>query len=117
MRVSGDLLEGLALVVIAVTVTSGGRALLAQLHRFEPAALLLLGIAVIALSLSVRRVLQAGGNARHAITVRAAYVTALLLTIVATVLPTRASTGAAIAIIDIAIAFDLFSRITIREKH
>lgn len=117
MRVSGDLVEGLALIVIAAAVTFGGRALLAQLHVFEPAAIFVLSIAVLGLSLSIRRVLRSDDSARLAITVRAAYVTALLLTIVATVLPTRASTGAAIAIIDIAIAFDLFSRVTTREKH
>jgi len=115
VRVSGDLVEGLALVVIAAAVTSGGRALLAQLHRFELAAVVLLWIAVMALSLSIRRVLG-GGDARLAVTVRAAYVTALLLTIVATIFPTRASTGAAIAIIDISIAFDLLTRITIRSN-
>ena len=115
MRVSGDLVEGLALVMIAVTITSGGRALLTQLHLFEPAAVALLGIAVVAMSLSIRRVLVRGGDARLAVTVRAAYVTALLLTIVATIFPTRASTGAAIAIVDIAIAFDLFSRVTHRN--
>lgn len=117
MRVSGSLVEGLALAVIGGAVTYAGRAMLAQLHVFEPAALVVLWAGVIACALSIRRVLHTGGDVRADVTVRAAYLTALLLAIVATIAPARWSSGAAIALVDIAIAFDLFTRATIRRAE
>ncbi|HTX02374.1 MAG TPA: hypothetical protein VMD07_01735 [Candidatus Acidoferrales bacterium] len=105
MRLSSDLVEGLALLVIAVGITAGGRALLAELHMFEIPAFVLLGLTVIALIASMRRV-----DSRLAITVRAAYLTGVLLAIVAVIFPARWSFGSSIAMIDIAIVFDLFAR-------
>lgn len=107
MRLSADLVEGLALVVIAFGITAGGRPLLAELHAFEAAAFVLLGLTIIALVASMRRV-----HTRLAITVRAAYLTGVMLAIVAVVFPARWSYGSCIAMIDIAIAFDLFTRFT-----
>ena len=105
MRLSADLTEGLALVAIAVGITAGGRALLRELHMFEPAAFVLLGLTVIALIASMRRV-----DTRLAITVRAAYLTGVALAIVAVIFPARWSEGSAIAMVDMAIVFDLFTR-------
>ncbi len=105
MRLSADLVEGLALVAIAFGITAGGRALLADLHAFEAPAFVLLGLTVIALIASMRRV-----ETRLAITVRAAYLTGVLIAIVAVIFPARWSYGSSIAMIDIAIAFDLFTR-------
>ena len=112
-RVGADLTEGLALLAIGLAVAFGGRALLAELRMFEPAALVLMGFCIVMLSVSIRRVLQsgAGGAERHAITVRAAYLTGLILVVIAIVAPTRATSGASIAMIEVAIAFDLFSRV------
>jgi len=109
MRLSADLIEGLALVVIAVCITGGGRALLAELHIFAAAAFVLLGLTVIALIASMRRV-----HTRIETTVRAAYLTGVLLAVLAVIVPARWSYGSAIAMIDIAIVFDLFTRFTHR---
>jgi len=105
MRLSADLVEGLALVAIAVGITVGGRALLTELHAFEAPAFVLLGLTIIALIASMRRV-----DTRIAVTVRAAYLTGVILAIVAVIFPARWSYGSSIAMIDIAIAFDLFTR-------
>jgi hypothetical protein len=107
MRLSADLVEGLALVAIAIGLTAGGRPLLAELHLFEAPAFVLLGLTVIALVASMRRV-----DTRVEITVRAAYLTGVLLAILAVIFPARWSYGSAIAMIDIAIVFDLFTRFT-----
>ena len=115
MRVSGGLIEGLALLAIAAAVTFAGRALFAELHIFEPAAVLLLAVAIIGLGASMRRVSRASPNARLEISVRAAHITALLLAILATVVPSSWTYGAAIAMVDIAIAFDLFARTSQRR--
>ena len=116
MRVSADLTEGLALVAIGLAVLFGGGALLHALRAFEPAAVALLGLGILGLAVSMRRV-TATPNARLALTVRAAYVTGLALAIVAVVLPQRWSSGAAIAMIVIAIAFDIFVRVTRTQVH
>ena len=105
MRLSADLTEGLALLAIAVGITAGGRALLRELHIFEPASFVLLGLTIIALIASMRRV-----DSRLAITVRAAYLTGVILAIIAVIFPARWSAGSSIAMIDIAIVFDLFTR-------
>jgi len=110
MRLGADLIEGLALVAIAIAVGAAGRAMLRELHAFEPAAVVLLGLGVLGVALSMRRVMQTP-DARLAVTVRAAYLTGLVLATIAVVVPARWSYGAAIAMIDIAIVFDLFSRI------
>lgn len=107
MPLSADLTEGLALVAIAVGITMGGRAMLRELHIFEAAAFVLLGLTVIALIASMRRV-----DTRVAVTVRAAYLTGVILAILAVIFPARWSSGSAIAMIDIAIVFDLFTRFT-----
>jgi hypothetical protein len=113
MRLSADLTEGLALVAIAVALTVAGHALLRELRAFEPAAIVLFGFGIFALSMSMRRVLQTkGADSRLVITVRAAYLTALVLAILAVVFPARWSAGSAIAMADIAIVFDLFTRVT-----
>jgi hypothetical protein len=109
VRVSGGLVEGLALLVIAAAVTFGGRALLAELHAFEAAALVPLGLGAIAFSASLRRARRSGAP-RLLVSVQASYLTALALAIVAVIVPARWSTGATIAMIDIAIAFDLLAR-------
>jgi hypothetical protein len=114
-RVGLDLTEGLALAAIGIALALGGRALLAELHRFEAAALTLLGLGILALSISMRRVFGARrGGERLAITLRAAYMTSLFLAIAAVMLPSRATTGAAIAMVEIAIVFDLFTRFAAR---
>jgi len=105
MRLGADLIEGLALVAIAIGITAGGRSLLAELHFFEIPAFVLLGLTVIALVASMRRV-----NTRLAITVRAAYLTGVILAFLAVIFPARWSYGSSIAMIDIAIVFDLFTR-------
>ncbi|MGH7716301.1 MAG: hypothetical protein ACREML_09930 [Vulcanimicrobiaceae bacterium] len=105
MRLSADLTEGLALVVIAVGITVGGRAMLRELHIFEAPAFVLLGLTVIALIASMRRV-----DSRLAVTIRAAYLTGVILAIIAVIFPARWSSGSAISMIDIAIVFDLFTR-------
>lgn len=114
MRLGADIIEGLALLAIGVAVAVGGHPLLRELHVFEPAAVVMLGLGVLGLALSIRRVLAGGMSAdvRLAITVRAAYFTGVVLAIVAVVTPARWSSGAAIAMIDIAIVFDLFARYT-----
>ena len=112
MRVSGGLIEGLALLVIAGAVTFAGRALFAELHMFEPAAVLLLAVAIIGLGSSMRRITRSAPSARLEISVRAAYVTALLLVMLATIVPSHWAFGAAIAMADIAIGFDLFVRVS-----
>ena len=109
MRLSADLTEGLALAAIGLAVAFGGGALLRELRVFEPGAVAVLGLGILGLALSMRRVLRLP-EARLALTVRAAYVTGLALAIVAVIVPARWSTGAAIAMIVIAIAFDLFAR-------
>lgn len=117
LRVSGNLVEGLALLAIAVAVTFGGRALLAELHAFEPAAICILGAGILAMALSVRRVSRGGESLRLDVSVRVAYVTALLLAMLATLVPLRWTSGAAIAMVDIAIAFDLFARASSRDPR
>ena len=112
MRVSGDIVEGLALVAIGLAATFAARPLFAELRLFEPAALVPLGLGVLGVCVSLRRVMSATQTPRVAVSVRASYLTALLLTILAVLVPARWSIGAAIAMIDIAIVFDLLTRIT-----
>jgi len=114
VRVSGGLIEGLALVAIAAAATFAGRPLLTELHMFEPAAVLLLAVAILGVSTSMRRISRTTQTARLEISVRAAYITALLLVMLATIVPSHWSAGAAVAMVDIAIAFDLFARTTQR---
>lgn len=112
-RVGLDLTEGLALLAIGLAVLFGGGALLVELRRFEPAGIVLAGLGILGFALSIGRVLRSGGGgaARLAVTVRVAYLTGLILVIIAIVFPVRATAGAAIAMIELAIAFDLFSRV------
>lgn len=109
MRVSGGWIEGLALLAIAAAVTFGGRALLAELHAFGAVALVPLGLGIIVLAASLRRAQQSGAS-RLAVSVQVAYLTALVLAIVAVIVPAHWSGGATIAMIDVAIAFDLLAR-------
>lgn len=111
MRVSAGSIEGLALVAIAAAVTFGGRALLAQLHAFGAPALVPLGLGALLFSASLQSARRSGAS-RLIVSVQAAYLTAILLAIVATIVPAHWSSGAAIAMIDVAIAFDLFARST-----
>ena len=108
MRVSGSWVEGLALLAIAAAVTFGGRAMLVELHAFGAIALVPLGLGVIGVAASLRRARE--GASRLTISVHAAYLTALALAVIAVIVPARWSAGATIAMIDIAIAFDLFAR-------
>jgi hypothetical protein len=112
-RVGADLTEGLALLAIGLAVLFGGGALLVELRRFEAVGVALVALGILGFSLSIRRVFrsQAGGEERLAITVRGAYLTGLILVLLAIVIPSRTTTGAAIAMIEVAIAFDLFSRL------
>ena len=111
MRVSGGWIEGLALLAIAASVTVGGRALLTELHAFGAVALVPLGLGAIVFSASLQRARRSGAS-RLVISVQAAYLTAILLAIVATIVPARWSSGATIAMLDVAIAFDLLARST-----
>ncbi|MGH7660907.1 MAG: hypothetical protein ACRENA_08350, partial [Vulcanimicrobiaceae bacterium] len=91
MRVSGGWVEGLALVAIAAAVTFAGRALLAELHGFGPVALAPLGLGIIVVAAAIRRARRDGAS-RLAVSVHAAYLTALALAIVAVIFPARWST-------------------------
>ena len=104
--------EGLALLAIGLAVLFGGGALLIELRRFEPAGVALVGLGIVGFTLSIGRVVRGerGSAERLAITVRAAYLTGLILVLLAIVVPLRATSGAAIAMIEVAIAFDLFTR-------
>ena len=108
MRQSRDVwIEAAALVAIAFTLAWGGRALLATLHAFAPAGVALLGAAVIAMSLAIRRVYRAQAPDRLELTRYVADVTAFALAIWAVASPARWVVGATIAMIELAIAFDL----------
>jgi hypothetical protein len=111
VRVSGGWVEGLALLAIAAAVTFGGRAMLAELHAFGAIALVPLGLGIAGVAASLRRARRDGAS-RLTISMHAAYLTALALAIIAVIVPARWSAGATIAMIDIAVAFDLFARST-----
>ena len=114
MRVSSQLLEGLALGAIAVAIAVRGQAMISRLHAYEPAAVVLFGLAILAACISIRRTLlePKSEHARLVLTQSIAYLTALVLALLAVVAPARWSAGSAIAMAEVSIVFDLFSRMT-----
>lgn len=117
MRHRGDLTEAASLVVMAVVLALGGRALLAQLHAYAPAAVVLIGFGLLAFSIAIRRSYRAGSADRLGVTVKIAYVTGLALALAAVAFPARWSVGASIAALELALAFDVFTRfVAVREQ-
>ena len=108
---AGTLVEAGALLAIAAALALGGRALLAELHVFAAAAVMMLALVTLALAGSLRRIFVAGRADRLTVTIRAAYLTGLLLAVWAVAAPARWNVGATLAILEVAIAFDLVSRL------
>ena len=109
---AAQIIEGVALGAIALALALGGRALLAQLHGFAPAAVALLGAGVVLTSLSLRNLYLSRGADRLAITLRIAYLTGLILATWAVAAPASWNSGASIAMLEFALVFDLLSRLS-----
>ena len=110
MRQSPEVwVEAAALAALGLGLAWGGRALLVTLHAFTPAAVALLGAALVAVSLAIRRVYGSEPLDRLELTRYLGYATGLALAIWAVAAPARWVFGATIAMFEVAIAFDLFS--------
>jgi hypothetical protein len=107
---TGSLIEVAALIVIAIFLAAAGRTLLAELHAFETAGILLIGAAIVAASLSLRNLGREASSLERSR--RAAYLTALALALWAVIAPARWNFGATIVMLEIAIGFDILSRLT-----
>lgn len=117
MRHRGDLTETASLIVMAVVLALGGRPLLAQLHVFAPAAIVAIGFGLLAFSAAIRRGYLAGSADRLAVTVKIAYVTGLALALWAVAFPASWDIGAAIAALELALAFDVFVRLAAAREQ
>jgi hypothetical protein len=115
-RRSPDILEVGSLIVIAIAIALGGRALLATLHGFGAAALVGLAIAAIGLVASMRRLSAVDGIDRLELTRRATYLCAVVLAVWGILALTRAAVGATLAMLELALVFDIVTRLSPRRE-
>lgn len=116
MRVS-RIVEIVTTVAILLAVAWGGRLMLLSLHRHSAFSAAVIALGIIVAIVAIRRDYRGGSGeqARIAVTRDAAYLTALVLVLWAVVAPARWIDGSAIAMTEVAIAFDAFTRIVTRQ--
>jgi cytochrome c oxidase assembly factor CtaG len=115
VRDVGRIVEVLATVAIVVAVGAGGRLMLTGLQRHGTAAAAVIALGVAAGVVVLRRDYRAGGEGvRLNVTRDSAYLTALALLFWAVVTPARWLEGSAIAMIEVALVFDAFTRLIAR---
>lgn len=115
MQNLGRTVEVVATLAIAIAIGGWGRLVLAGLERHKSISAVLLALAIVATVVAVRRDYRIPNEgARVAVTRDVAYLTALGLVLWAVVEPARWSTGSAIAMAEVAIVFDAFTRVVSR---
>jgi hypothetical protein len=96
------------LALIAVLVGAGGNIVLASLDAHRPFAAVVLGLAVVAALLAVRRTIVANApTARRDVTRVGTYLVAAIFAFTAIVLHVHWAIGASIAAVEVAIVFDI----------
>jgi hypothetical protein len=109
------IVEIVATILIVVAVGAGGRLMVAGLQRHGTVAAAVIALGVVAAIVVLRRDYAARTDAaRIAVTRDIAYLTALALLFWAVVTPARWLEGSAIAMIEVALVFDAFTRIVAR---
>ncbi len=115
VRGLGRTIEIVATVAIVLAVGAWGRLMLAGLERHRTVAAALLALGVLAATVALRRDYRApAATVRIAVTRDIAYLTALLLLLWAVLSPARWASGSALAMTEVAIVFDAFTRIVAR---
>jgi hypothetical protein len=111
----GRTVEIVATVALVVAVGLWGRLMLAGLERHRSVASALLALGIVAAIAALRRDYRGPpGTVRVAVTRDIAYLTALILLLWAVVSPARWASGSALAMTEVAIVFDAFTRFIAR---
>lgn len=115
MQRLGRTVEIAATLAIVLAVGFWGRLMLAGLERHRSVALLLLALGVVAAIVALRRDYRGPyATVRVAVTRDIAYLTALILLMWAVLSPARWASGSALAMTEVAIVFDAFTRFVSR---
>jgi hypothetical protein len=111
------IVEIIATVAILLAVAWGGRLLLLSLQRHSAFSAAVIALGIVVAVVAIRRDYRGGSGerVRIAVTRDAAYLTALLLVFWSIVVPARWIDGSSIAMTEVAIAFDAFTRVVTRQ--
>lgn len=109
----GRTVETIATAAIVLLVGLYGRLILAGLGRHATVSAAVIALLIVVAIVVLRRDFRAGKDsaARAIVTRDIAYLTALGLLLWAVVAPSRTSEGSALAMIEVAIVFDAFTRL------
>jgi hypothetical protein len=111
----GRAVEIVATIAIVLAVGFWGRLILAGLERNRAAAAAVLALAIVATIVVLRRDYRGPREGvRLAVTRDVAYLTALVLVLWAVVAPARWVSGSALAMTEVAVVFDAFTRLVPR---
>lgn len=115
MQALGRAVEIVATLAIVLAVGFWGRLILAGLERNRSASAAVLALAIVAAIVVLRRDYRGPREGvRLAVTRDVAYLTALILFFWAVLAPARWVSGSALAMTEVAIVFDAFTRLVAR---